>query len=137
MWNKRQEVYNKLKQFGIITATTSDYYHSWGNGFAHYYFITDKGLRIDGDEKVGSIETYNQSYRDSKVIYNPLNPKEHLMINEYYQYLIAEVNPSKYNWIWKLSFDIVGGLVTGRFFSGVIIFLFILYLRLKPNRNLA
>ncbi len=72
-YQTQKEKHERLLNFGQKTTVLAKPYTSWGVDYAHYYFVTSQGQKIEGHEKCGNDFS---KYANATVIYNPANPTE-------------------------------------------------------------
>lgn len=83
-YKNQKDKHDRFSTIGQVTKIASSRYTSLGVDYVNYYFITSKGQKIAGSEKLGNNE-YNK-YVNATAIYNPINPMEYELSFDYKNY---------------------------------------------------
>ena len=85
-FKKDYQEYLILKDRGIVVDAISEFRPSWDVDYYYYYFITDKGEKIEKQGKLADESKFNDYYNDLKVIYDPRNPHSFMEYPYYLKY---------------------------------------------------
>lgn len=116
--NKKHEI---LSLNGVKTNIVSTPYTAMSVNYVHYFFITNKGLKIEKNRKCGN---ECNKYVNETVIYNPSNPYEFELSNDF----------DNYDYSWRIIFFFCIYLPIMIFILfGIIQFLYNVNNKLKEN----
>jgi hypothetical protein len=87
-YETQRDKHERLASYGVKTQITAGHFVTMGTDYARFFFITKQGLRIDGSEKCGDSQGYEQ-YVNATVIYNPRNPQEYEFSSNFNRYSVS------------------------------------------------